>query len=65
MPNPNLRLDPALGLVVMEFRHAPWAVETTIPTWRELEAYRSAAQEKSPSTPVDGTAGAFSDSAST
>jgi hypothetical protein len=65
VPNPNLRLDPALGLVVLEFRDAGGAVEATIPTRRELEAYRSAGQAKSPSTPVDGTAGAFSDAAST
>ncbi|MDN3568271.1 hypothetical protein QWZ14_28155 [Paeniroseomonas aquatica] len=42
-PNPSLRLDPALGIIVMEFRDRSGSVETTLPTERELEAYRSAA----------------------
>lgn len=41
VPNPSLRLDPALGLVVMEFRDRQGRTET-LPTEKELEAYRSA-----------------------
>lgn len=40
MPNPQLRLDPALGLVVIEFRDASGAVRASIPTQRQLNAYR-------------------------
>ncbi len=39
--NPNLRLDPALGLVVIEFRDdASGAITTSIPSQRQLEAYQ-------------------------
>lgn len=40
-PNPSLRLDPALGLVVLEFRDQSGRT-ATLPTERELAAYRSA-----------------------
>jgi len=40
MPNPQLRLDPALGLVVIEFRDASGTVTTSIPSQRQLNAYR-------------------------
>lgn len=40
LPNPHLRLDPALGLVVIEFRDLR-GQSRTIPTERELDAYRS------------------------
>jgi len=42
-PNPRLRLDPALGLVVMEFRDLRGRTET-VPTERELAAYRAGLQ---------------------
>lgn len=48
LPNPSLRLEPALGLVVMEFRNSAGEVAETIPTQRELEAYRSAARGAAP-----------------
>jgi hypothetical protein len=44
LPNPALRLDPGLGLVVLEFRDNRGEVAETIPTPRELEAYRTAAR---------------------
>ena len=47
-PNPSLRLDPALGIVVMEFRNKSGSVESTLPTQRELDAYRSAASRRHP-----------------
>ena len=39
-PNPTLRLDPALGLVVIEFHNSDGTVTTSIPTQRQLEAYQ-------------------------
>lgn len=43
MPNPTLRLDPTLGLVVIEFRDERGAVENSFPTERQLAAYRASA----------------------
>lgn len=40
-PNPTLRLDTALGLVVIEFVSKSGAVTTSIPTQRELTAYQN------------------------
>jgi hypothetical protein len=39
-PNPDLRLDPALGMVVIEFRDTDGALATTIPSQRQLAAYQ-------------------------
>ncbi len=39
--NPTLRLDAELGLVVMEFRDDSGAVTSTIPSERQIEAYRA------------------------
>lgn len=41
LPNPTLRLDPGLAIVVIEFRDETGAVRSTIPTEQQLEAYRS------------------------
>ena len=41
LPNPTLRLDPGLAIVVIEFRDETGAVRNTIPTEQQLEAYRS------------------------
>src|SRR6266700_1754625 len=38
--NPSLRLDPILGIVVMEFRNDTGAVTTSIPSQRQLQAYQ-------------------------
>ena len=38
--NPTLHLDPSLGLVVIEFRNDKGAVTSTIPSQRQIEAYR-------------------------
>jgi len=45
--NPTLRLDAELGLVVMEFRDDSGSLTATIPSERQIEAYR-AHQEPSP-----------------
>ena len=39
-PNPNLLLDPVLGLVVIEFRNDAGDVTTSIPSERQIQAYQ-------------------------
>jgi hypothetical protein len=39
-PNPILRLDPALGMVVIEFHNTSGALTTSIPSQRQLAAYQ-------------------------
>lgn len=41
-PNPRLRLDPALGVVVMEFLDSAGKVARSAPTEAQLRAYRQA-----------------------
>lgn len=41
-PNPRLRLDPALGVVVMEFLDSAGKVARSTPTEAQLRAYRQA-----------------------
>ena len=41
-PNPRMRIDRDLGMVVIEFRDSVGRVSMSLPTTRELEAYRSA-----------------------
>src|SRR5689334_9538145 len=38
--NPTLRLDAALGLVVIEFRNETGAITTSIPSQRQLQEYQ-------------------------
>jgi hypothetical protein len=40
-PNPRLRMDRDLGMVVIEFRDAAGKVATSLPSERELQAYRA------------------------
>jgi hypothetical protein len=53
--NPSFRFDPTVGLVVMEFHDNTGAVSNSIPSQRQLEAYRTGQQtppgEPSPPTP--------------
>lgn len=59
-PSPSLRIDPALGIVVMEFRDGSGQVAATLPTERELAAYRNAArsgQAPGPSPDSESTPG--------
>ncbi|MBN8903481.1 MAG: hypothetical protein BGO51_01415 [Rhodospirillales bacterium 69-11] len=42
--NPSLRLDAALGLVVIEFRDDGGAITSSIPSQRQLDAYRAHTQ---------------------
>lgn len=48
-PNPTLRLDSGLGMVVIEFRGASGEVVASLPTPREIAAYRMAAITNAPS----------------
>lgn len=55
--NPSLRLDAALGLVVIEFRNNAGAVTSSIPSQRQLQAYRQH-QQAPPGLPRAPPAGA-------
>ena len=39
-PNPSLQLEPALGLVIIQFRDDAGAVTDSIPSERQLQAYQ-------------------------
>ncbi|MBX9593144.1 MAG: hypothetical protein K2X46_02175 [Roseomonas sp.] len=52
MPNPRLRIDPALSLVVIEFRDSVGELSLSIPTPKELEAYRDQPRPE-PASSVD------------
>ena len=55
LANPSLRLDPALGLVVIEFHDRSGAISSSIPSPRQIEAYRMH-QQTPPSQGGDATA---------
>jgi hypothetical protein len=60
MPNPALRLDPGLGLVVLQFRDDRGEIVATLPTERELAAYRDAGKRAaSPAVPAAEPAAAM------
>jgi hypothetical protein len=44
LPNPTLRLDASLGIVVIEFRNNAGEVANSIPTQQQLEIYRLSSQ---------------------
>lgn len=44
--NPTLRLNAALGLVVIEFRNDAGVITTSIPSQRQMEAYQRWAQTR-------------------
>ena len=56
LPNPTLRLDPGLAIVVIEFRDETGAVRSTIPTDQQLDAYRSWDRGRIGEPPRGGTA---------
>jgi len=39
IPNPEFKIDPASGIVVIEFRHFGGKVKNTIPSQQQLDAY--------------------------
>jgi|SRR5580658_3500997 hypothetical protein len=52
--NPSYQFDPTVGLVVIEFHDNTGAVSNSIPSQRQLEAYRTG-QERSPGEPAPPT----------
>lgn len=52
--SPALRVEPALNLVVIEFRDPKGAVQHSIPSPRELDAYRVGAAEPEPALDIKG-----------
>lgn len=55
-PNPTVRLDPALGVVVVAFHDTHGAVTTSIPTQQQLDAYRTWERTRSGPGPEAGKA---------
>lgn len=53
--NPDYQFEPTLGLVVMEFHDASGNVTSSIPSQRQLDAYRTQLQTEATSKPPDGT----------
>ena len=53
--NPDYQFDPTLGLVVMEFHDASGNLTNSIPSQRQLDAYRTQMQTEATSKPPDGT----------
>lgn len=47
-PNPSLRVEPSLGIVVFEVRDTAGEVVRSVPTERELRDYRAAALRGAP-----------------
>lgn len=70
--NPSLHLDPALGLVVIEFRDEAGEVTASIPSQRQIDAYRQHAHPPAefnvtpavPGVPASDAAESPSDSSS-
>lgn len=48
MLNPRMRIDTELNLVVLEFRDEAGELSHSLPSPREIDAYRQAAQERRP-----------------
>ncbi len=46
--NPRMRIEAALNLVVLEFRDGDGTVSRSIPSAREIDAYRNGQLESSP-----------------
>jgi hypothetical protein len=62
--NPTLRFDVASGLVVIEFHDAAGDITTSVPTLRQLEAYRLHGQTSVSQTPPAAPSPASSAAAS-
>lgn len=55
-PNPSLRIDEALGIIVMQLRDASGKVASTIPTAQQLNAYRRSLGNAGAQPALGGTA---------
>ena len=51
LPNPRLRIDAALNIVVLEFRDDGGQVSRTLPSAQEIKAYRDGAAEAGAESP--------------
>jgi hypothetical protein len=54
LPNPRLYIDPSLNRVVLEFFDSKGTLTHTIPSLKQLEAYRLAAFSGNPVSTLDG-----------
>lgn len=48
--NPSLNFDPSTGLVIMEFRDKAGEVSSSIPSKRQIDAYRRGARDTLPTS---------------
>jgi hypothetical protein len=63
-PSPTLRFDASLGILVIEFHNDAGQVANSIPTQRQLEAYRTRAEfGPQPVQPASGAPGTASPAA--
>jgi hypothetical protein len=55
-PNPSLRIDPALGILIIEFHDETGKVSSTIPTAVQIDAYRRTSGQtvKTATSPLTG-----------
>ena len=51
LPNPRLRIDAALNIVVLEFRDDTGEISRTLPSAQEIKAYRDGTAETSAEAP--------------
>lgn len=51
LPNPRLRIDAALNIVVLEFRDDAGEISRSIPSAQEIKAYRDGTAEPGAETP--------------
>ncbi len=54
LPNPRLTVDAGLNRVVLEFFNSAGVLTNSIPSQKQLEAYRLAASSGQPATGVEG-----------
>lgn len=50
-PNPEIAIDPALGIAVLEFRDTAGTVVNSIPSQRQIDAYLQAQGTQNPTAP--------------
>ncbi len=57
-PNPSLCIDPALGILIIEFHDDTGKVSSTIPTAAQIDTYRRTAGQtaKTTTSPLPGAA---------
>jgi hypothetical protein len=54
LPNPRLTVDAGLNRVVLEFFNSTGVLTNSIPSQKQLEAYRLAAASGHPATGLEG-----------